>query len=359
MKKSYLILLIGFLLVIIYNEVNNKVLDNTNIVVNYNKYLEDELNTLRSFKVNDNLDLVLTKVKYRNMYGSDLVIYRGFNDLIKKNDAILTNDGLVGIVKKTYSDSSIVDLITSRDSAISVSIGDYFGILKCINNELVIKILQKENLNKRFPTISIYSKNLEEMSNQELFSFITELYFQTGDVYHYSKVKDYIIGKELLLSDKYMLVNTNARKLFIDANSNLINEEFLKNLSYSLFNGITNKIEEGLNKEGKVNFNVLLSNKTSINAYENRLGVTYFLLLEDNKLGKAIYNYLLECVFDKDLINSKIKFDNSKNCCNISIEDLSIFINSKKLVDELNNLGLLEEVYKKEENMKRQLKWEE
>lgn len=138
MKKSYLILLIGFLLVIIYNEVNNKVLDNTNIVVNYNKYLEDELNTLRNFKVNDNLDLVLTKVKYRNMYGSDLVIYRGFNDLIKKNDAILTNDGLVGIVKKTYNDSSIVDLITSRDSAISVSIGDYFGILKCINNELVI-----------------------------------------------------------------------------------------------------------------------------------------------------------------------------------------------------------------------------
>lgn len=138
MKKSYLILLIGFLLVIIYNEVNNKVLDNTNIVVNYNKYLEDELNTLRNFKVNDNLDLVLTKVKYRNMYGSDLVIYRGFNDLIKMGDAILTNDGLVGIVKKTYSDSSIVDLITSRDSAISVSIVDYFGILKCINNELVI-----------------------------------------------------------------------------------------------------------------------------------------------------------------------------------------------------------------------------
>ena len=102
--------------------------------------------------------------------------------------------------------------------------------LSIINNELVIKMIQKDNLNKRFPTIGIYSKNLEEMSNQELFSFITELYFQTGDVFHYSKVKDYIIGKELLLSDKYMLVNTNARKLFIDANSNLINEEFLMEL---------------------------------------------------------------------------------------------------------------------------------
>ena len=48
--------------------------------------------------------------------------------------------------------------------------------LSIINNELVIKMLQKDNLNKRFPTIGIYSKNLEEMSNQELFSFITELY---------------------------------------------------------------------------------------------------------------------------------------------------------------------------------------
>lgn len=138
MKKSYIGLIIGLIIIIVYSEVNNRVLDNTNIVVDYNKYLESELNTLRGFKVNDNLDLVLTKVKYRNMYGSDLVIYRGFNDYLKKGDAILSNDGLVGIVKKTYSDSSVVDLITSRDSAISVSIGDYYGILKCINNELVI-----------------------------------------------------------------------------------------------------------------------------------------------------------------------------------------------------------------------------
>lgn len=138
MKKSYIILIIGFILLIIYSEINNRLIDNSNIVVNYNKYLESELETLRGFKVDDKLDLVLSKIKYRNMYGSDLVIYRGFNDFLKKGDAVLTNDGLVGIVKKTYSDSSIVDLITSRDSAISVSIGDYFGILKCINNELVI-----------------------------------------------------------------------------------------------------------------------------------------------------------------------------------------------------------------------------
>lgn len=138
MKKSYIILIIGFILLIIYSEINNRLIDNSNIVVNYNKYLESELETLRDFKVDDKLDLVLSKIKYRNMYGSDLVIYRGFNDFLKKGDAVLTNDGLVGIVKKTYKDSSIVDLITSRDSAISVKINDEYGILKCINNNMVV-----------------------------------------------------------------------------------------------------------------------------------------------------------------------------------------------------------------------------
>ena len=138
MKKSYIILIIGFILLIIYSEINNRLIDNSNIVVNYNKYLESELETLRGFNVDDKLDLVLSKIKYRNMYGSDLVIYRGFNDFLKKGDAVLTNDGLVGIVKKTYKDSSIVDLITSRDSAISVKINDEYGILKCINNNMVV-----------------------------------------------------------------------------------------------------------------------------------------------------------------------------------------------------------------------------
>lgn len=138
MKKNYIILIIGFILLIIYSEINNRLIDNSNIVVNYNKYLESELETLRGFKVDDKLDLVLSKIKYRNMYGSDLVIYRGFNDFLKKGDAVLTNDGLVGIVKKTYKESSIVDLITSRDSAISVKINDEYGILKCINNNMVV-----------------------------------------------------------------------------------------------------------------------------------------------------------------------------------------------------------------------------
>ena len=76
-------------------------------------------------------------------------------------------------------------------------------------------------------------------------------------------------------------------------------------------------------------------------------------------LGKAIYNYLLNGVFEKDLTTSKIKFDNSKNLCRIDENNLKVIINSKTLVNELYETGLLEQEYEKEKNMKRQLKWEE
>lgn len=77
-------------------------------------------------------------------------------------------------------------------------------------------------------------------------------------------------------------------------------------------------------------------------------------------LGKAIYNYLLNGVFWKDLATSKIKFDNSKNSCRIDENNLKVIINSKTLVNELYETGLLEQEYeKRKKNMKRQLKWEE
>ena len=135
--------------------------------------------------------------------------------------------------------------------------------------------------------------------------------------------------------------------------------EFLKKINISAFNGITEKIDEALNKKENVIFNVLLSDKTSINSYENRFGFSYFLFLEDNMLGKTIYNYLLNGVFEKDLTTSKIKFDNSKNLCRIDENNLKVIINSKTLVNELYETGLLEQEYEKEKNMKRQLKWEE
>lgn len=138
MKKSVYILIVGLIILSIYLDLKEKILLNDNIVINYNKYLEDELNDLRGFKVNDNINLELSKVKYRNMYGSDMLIYKGFNDYLEKGDAVLTNDGLIGTIKTTFKNESIVQLITSKDSAISVKINNEYGILKVVNNKLII-----------------------------------------------------------------------------------------------------------------------------------------------------------------------------------------------------------------------------
>lgn len=138
MKKGMFILIFCLIVFSIYLDIKNKCLVNDNIVLNYNKYLEDELNNLRGFKVDESLDLVLSKVKYRNVYGSNLVIYKGYKDYIEKGDAVLTNDGLVGVIRTTFENESIVDIITDKESVISVKVNDEYGILKKVNNNLVI-----------------------------------------------------------------------------------------------------------------------------------------------------------------------------------------------------------------------------
>ena len=214
--------------------------------------------------------------------------------------------------------------------------------LSFTNDKLIIKLDKENEVKNKFPTIEVYSKNLEEMTDKELFTFLTELYLQTGNIIHFSKVKDYTIGKELLLRDKYMFINTSGKELYIDKDSVNLDEDFIKKINISAFNGITEKIDEALNKEDVV-FNVLLSDKTSINSYENRFGFSYFLFLEDNMLGKAIYNYLLNSIFEKDLTTSKIKFDNSKNSCRIDENNFKVIINSRTLINELYETGLLEQ----------------
>ena len=146
--------------------------------------------------------------------------------------------------------------------------------LSFANDKLIIKLDKVNEIKNKFPTIEVYSKNLEEMADKELFTFLTELYLQTGNIIHFSKIKDYTIGKELLLRDKYMFINESGKELYIDKDSVVLDEEFLKKINISAFNGITEKIDEALNKEENVIFNVLLSDKTSINSYETITALT-------------------------------------------------------------------------------------
>ena len=147
--KDYILLLIIFLLFIFSGSINrfliaiNPNLDIKNIELNYDKYLKDELDNIKkinNIEFNDDLDLQVSRVKYRNVYeySDTLTIYKGFKNNVFVNDVVLNNDGLIGIVTKTYDYYSIVTLITNKNSNISVKINDAIGILKTINNTLVV-----------------------------------------------------------------------------------------------------------------------------------------------------------------------------------------------------------------------------
>ena len=148
-NKDYILLLIIFLLFIFSGSINrfliaiNPNLDTKNIELNYDKYLKDELDNIKkinNIEFNDDLDLQVSRVKYRNVYeySDTLTIYKGFKKNVFVNDVVLNNDGLIGIVTKTYDYYSIVTLITNKSSNISVKINDAIGILKTINNTLVV-----------------------------------------------------------------------------------------------------------------------------------------------------------------------------------------------------------------------------
>lgn len=147
--KDYILLLIIFLLFIFSGSINrfliaiNPNLDTKNIELNYDKYLKDELDNIKkinNIEFNDDLDLQVSRVKYRNVYeySDTLTIYKGFKNNVFVNDVVLNNDGLIGIVTKTYDYYSIVTLITNKNSNISVKTNDAIGILKTINNTLVV-----------------------------------------------------------------------------------------------------------------------------------------------------------------------------------------------------------------------------
>ena len=119
--KDYILLLIIFLLFIFSGSINrfliaiNPNLDTKNIELNYDKYLKDELDNIKkinNIEFNDDLDLQVSRVKYRNVYeySDTLTIYKGFKNNVFVNDVVLNNDGLIGIVTKTYDYYSIVTL---------------------------------------------------------------------------------------------------------------------------------------------------------------------------------------------------------------------------------------------------------
>lgn len=119
------------------NYFQKKVLDNSSLE-EINKSLTEEIETLKkTMKLKNTYTgykTVYAKTTNRNrMYWySTITIDKGSKDGVKKNDAVVGIDGLIGIVKDTTKGSSTVKLITNSDANYKVS-----GIIKKDNLTIV------------------------------------------------------------------------------------------------------------------------------------------------------------------------------------------------------------------------------
>ena len=150
--KDYIILLIVFLLIVFTPYINkiiysfNNDLNIENITNNYCISLENDYNELleiNEFNIANNFNLIVSKVYLRDIYDftNTLTIYKGTNSGLKEGLAVINNSGLIGTIKSVSDEVSVVELITSKNSNISVRINDNYGILKMDNGVLVVKDL--------------------------------------------------------------------------------------------------------------------------------------------------------------------------------------------------------------------------
>lgn len=154
--KDYIILLIVFLIIIFGSNISSifMLFDTNlkfdNITNTYCKSVEQDYNALldsNSFQLQSNLNLIISKVMFRDIYEykDTLKIYKGSSDKITEGMAVIVDNGLVGIIEDTKKNYSTVRLITNKNSNISVRIKDYYGILKMIDNRLVVSDLNNYN----------------------------------------------------------------------------------------------------------------------------------------------------------------------------------------------------------------------
>lgn len=143
----YILLLIIFLLVISRDKIlvftNNKdnlknyfcELKSNEISDNYEK-----LNNLLEIDTNDK-NIIFSRMLNRNIYEfyEKLEINKGSLDGIKKNDLVINEKGVIGLIGKVNENTSEVILLTNHDINLSVKVGDSYGILSSNDHKIFVK----------------------------------------------------------------------------------------------------------------------------------------------------------------------------------------------------------------------------
>lgn len=117
-----------------------------------NNYYYEKYNKLLSeinLEIPPNYNYTYSKILYRDVYDfyDEITVLKGVKDNINNKGAVINHLGLVGVIKKVNKNSTVVTLITNKDSNVSIKINDAYGILVCENNRLIIKSINNyENI---------------------------------------------------------------------------------------------------------------------------------------------------------------------------------------------------------------------
>lgn len=150
--KEYIILLVVFLLFLFRNSIDNIVIifnNNLNYknVCEYvnNNVLKENRELREIIKLGENLSYnhIISLIKYRDIldFTNTVEIYKGSLDGIKIGSAVINDLGLVGVVDKTDKHSSTVNLLTHKNSNISVKVNNSYGLLKYKEGKLIVSNL--------------------------------------------------------------------------------------------------------------------------------------------------------------------------------------------------------------------------
>ena len=150
------------------------------------KELKKQLN-LNSTYTNYDLENATVVVRNKSYWLDNLIIDKGKKNNIKKNMAVITDNGLLGIISKVYRNSSEVRLITTNNNKNKITVyietasGDFVGYIDKYDKdkkELIIKDIDKDSdikigdkvmtsgMNKVFPK-GIYVGKVKDIQNDQ------------------------------------------------------------------------------------------------------------------------------------------------------------------------------------------------
>ena len=141
-KETYLFLILFIIFLIkepiykiftiqnnIYNTIRCNILES-----DYNKLLE-----FSNIDVIYESDYINTVIIYKDIYNyMNEITIRGGKDKELDNYPVIYDNTLIGVISKVNNSSSIVKLVTNKDSKISVKINDEIGLLEYKDNNLIV-----------------------------------------------------------------------------------------------------------------------------------------------------------------------------------------------------------------------------